>query len=218
MESTADDERPTGLAARRLPEETHLVGPEVSPNRLQSIRARDCARAALVTLGEPPVPIPRSRTGEPVWPTGIVGSLTHTAGYRAAIVARASHFAGLGIDAEPCRKVSPGVRNTFTSPSEQAHLARLPAHLPVTLALFCAKEAAFKAWFPCTRIWLGMQHAEARIGTDGSFTVTPRPRGIDATAHPEVAAKQWPAIHGRWRVSSGLLLAVAWIPNGAGSG
>ncbi|MFD3676463.1 hypothetical protein [Streptomyces sp. NPDC058613] len=48
---------------------------------------------------------PRSDSAEgrrnPVWPSGIVGSMTHCTGYRAAAVARTGHLVALGVDAEP---------------------------------------------------------------------------------------------------------------------
>ncbi|MFF4689931.1 hypothetical protein [Streptomyces sp. NPDC001307] len=37
----------------------------------------------------------------PRWPEGIVGSMTHCAGYHAAAVARGRSVAALGVDGEP---------------------------------------------------------------------------------------------------------------------
>lgn len=62
---------------------------------------RHCARAALQSLGIAPVAIPTSPSRAPVWPSEVVGGLTHCAGYRAAVVAWREDVAALGIDAEP---------------------------------------------------------------------------------------------------------------------
>src|SRR6516165_9112140 len=60
---------------------------------------RECAHAALAELGAPAGPVPPGRAGEPQWPPGIVGSLTHCADYRACAAARAETIAAIGIDA-----------------------------------------------------------------------------------------------------------------------
>jgi 4'-phosphopantetheinyl transferase EntD len=62
---------------------------------------RWCARKALRQLGVPAVPILPDGDRAPRWPVGVVGSLTHCAGYRAAVVARSGELRGVGIDAEP---------------------------------------------------------------------------------------------------------------------
>ena len=49
----------------------------------------------------PTAPVLAGRAGEPRWPAGVTGSITHCAGYRACAVARTTDLAGLGIDAEP---------------------------------------------------------------------------------------------------------------------
>src|ERR671914_1172478 len=64
---------------------------------------RYCARKALRQLGVPAVPILPDVDRAPRWPVGVVGSMTHCAGYRAAAVARSGELCGLGIDAEPGR-------------------------------------------------------------------------------------------------------------------
>src|SRR5688500_16527321 len=72
--------------AAPLPEERNLVARAVEPRRREFGTTRACARTALGRLGVDPVPIPRGPGGAPRWPAGIVGSLTHCAGYRAAAV------------------------------------------------------------------------------------------------------------------------------------
>jgi 4'-phosphopantetheinyl transferase EntD len=62
---------------------------------------RHCARKALLRIGVPPVPVLPDVDGAPRWPVGVVGSMTHCAGYRAAAVARSSELCSVGIDAEP---------------------------------------------------------------------------------------------------------------------
>ena len=51
-------------------------------------------------MGRDEGPIAKADNGAPLWPAGLVGSITHTQGYAAALAARAGDFAGLGVDAE----------------------------------------------------------------------------------------------------------------------
>lgn len=55
----------------------------------------------LTRLGEEATPIVRDGDGMTVWPPGVLGSITHCAGYRAAAVARTGDLDVLGIDAKP---------------------------------------------------------------------------------------------------------------------
>ena len=80
------------------PEEEHFIARAVNKRVREFTTVRACARLALERLDlRRPVQVPGPR-GEPTWPTGIVGAMTHCQGYRAATVARASDFHSLGID------------------------------------------------------------------------------------------------------------------------
>jgi 4'-phosphopantetheinyl transferase EntD len=199
--SVAHANVPGGPVVR--PEEAGLVGPELSPRRFQSVLARDCARSALARLGARPVAIPRAPTGAPVWPDGVVGSLTHTAGLQAAVVGPRSDFAGLGIDVEPCHRLRPGVARTFAAPAELAAAAEILGDAG-PLAVFCAKEAAFKAWFPATGVWMSMTDVTVTFAPDGTFAVHVRARD----GSPDRATV---LVGGRAAVRGGFVVAVAQL-------
>ena len=71
-----------------LPEEEPLIARSVPKRRNEFVTVRHCARVAMEQLGVPPSPILKGEKGEPQWPRGVVGSLTHCEGYRAAVVGR----------------------------------------------------------------------------------------------------------------------------------
>ncbi|MGW2703073.1 hypothetical protein [Streptomyces sp. NPDC001340] len=82
------------------------------------MRAGQAVRgAALADLGRAPVPIAPGPRGEPRRPMGIVGNMTHRAGYRAAAVARAEDVHAFGIDAEPDRPLPVGVLEAVSLPA-----------------------------------------------------------------------------------------------------
>jgi 4'-phosphopantetheinyl transferase EntD len=194
---------PTELAP--LPEEEPLIAKSVAKRRNEFITVRYCAREALGELGIAPVPILKGEKGEPCWPDGIVGSLTHCEGFRGAAVARHDEVRSVGIDAEPHDVLPKGVLEAVSLPGERVELAALPAGLHWDRILFCAKEATYKAWFPLTHRWLGFEDAHITFAVDGS--------GAEGTFSSSVlidpSAESGPPLNtlrGRWSVRDGLTL------------
>jgi enterobactin synthetase component D / holo-[acyl-carrier protein] synthase len=159
-------EDPPGLAP--MPEEEPLIARSVAKRRNEFITVRYCARLALGELGFPSVPILKGDKGEPCWPDGVVGSLTHCAGYRGAVVGRGAAVRSVGVDAEPHDVLPDGVLGAISLPEERSEVAALPAGVHWDRILFCAKEATYKAWFPLTKRWLGFEDAHITFDVDGS--------------------------------------------------
>ena len=105
-----------------LPEEEPLIAKSVAKRRNEFITVRYCARQALGELGLPPVPILKGDKGEPCWPDGVVGSLTHCTGYRGAAVGRRDEVRSVGIDAEPHDVLPDGVLDAISLPAERVEL------------------------------------------------------------------------------------------------
>ncbi|HZA12105.1 4'-phosphopantetheinyl transferase [Mycobacterium sp.] len=188
-----------------LPEEEPLIARSVAKRRNEFITVRYCARLALARLGWPPVPILKGEKGEPCWPDGVVGSLTHTEGYRGAAVGRHDHVRSVGIDAEPHDVLPDGVLNAISLPAERRELEAMPPGLHWDRILFCAKEATYKAWFPVTRRWLGFQDAHIVFDVDASGTAG----GFGSEILIDGAAVSGPPLtllRGRWSVRDGLAL------------
>src|ERR1700712_2039346 len=136
---------PPGLSP--MAEEEPLIERSVAKRRDEFITVRYCARIALAELGFPPVPILKGDKGEPCWPDGVVGSITHTAGYRGAVVGRAVAVRSVGVDAEPHDVLPDGVLNAISIPAERREIEALAALSPGIhwdRILFCAKEATYK--------------------------------------------------------------------------
>ena len=86
---------------------------------------RACAREALARLGVPAQPIPTGSRGEPLWPDGIVGSITHCDGYRACAVAAAADWLTIGVDAELDESLPDGLIGDIALPEERRWLEQL---------------------------------------------------------------------------------------------
>src|SRR4051794_19903843 len=74
-------------SAPLLPEEEAALGTVVETRRHEFTIGRNCAHRALARLGFPPAPLLRGHYRQPLWPIGVVGSITHCSGYCAAVVA-----------------------------------------------------------------------------------------------------------------------------------
>jgi 4'-phosphopantetheinyl transferase EntD len=188
-----------------LPEEEPLIAKSVAKRRNEFITVRYCARQALGELGVPPVPILKGDKGQPCWPDGVVGSLTHCDGYRGAAVGRQGEVRSVGIDAEPHGVLPKGVLDAISLPEERAELRALPAGLHWDRILFCAKEATYKAWYPVTRRWLGFEDAHIVFDVDDTGTAG----GFVSRILIDPAALSGPPLQtlsGRWSVRDGLTL------------
>src|SRR6267143_829697 len=81
--------------------EEQSLGPRaVERRRVYFSMGRAAAREALAELGIYGIAIERGPSGEPLWPDGIVGAISHAGDVAIAIVGRQNDYAGLGIDAE----------------------------------------------------------------------------------------------------------------------
>lgn len=201
-----DDDAPDGDLGVHPGEEPALAR-AVPQRRREFIVARACARQALRRLGAPAGAIPKGPAGEPQWPPGVVGSITHCAGYAAAAVARRSQLLTLGVDAEPHERLPDGVLALLASAAEIAHLDTLLAADPWVhwgRLLFCAKEAIYKAWYPVQQRWLGFEDADVRLSPDGSF----RSRLLI----PPAAAGPFAQCRGRWALDGDVLIAAVSLP------
>jgi 4'-phosphopantetheinyl transferase EntD len=150
-------------AARALPEEEALLGEAVQSRRAEFAAARHCARQALGRLGLREAPILRGAKREPLWPPGIVGSITHCTGYRAAAVGRAMDVLTIGIDAEPHAPVPDRVARRILVEAESAWIATAPRDIHWDRLIFSAKESVYKAWYPLAQRWLGFEDASVTI-------------------------------------------------------
>lgn len=211
-----DDTEPVTL----FPEEAAAVARAVVKRQREFATVRLCARLALRRLGLPETPLTPGARGEPRWPEGVAGSMTHCAGYRAAALARSEDVLSIGIDAEPAEPVPEGVLEGVSLPGERRHLQALADHapgVPWDRVLFSAKESVFKTWYPLTRSELDFDEATvdfepapAGAGPGGAGTDGPAHTGT-FTARllvpgPVTGRTRHDHFTGRWLVREGLVL------------
>ncbi|MFD6043857.1 4'-phosphopantetheinyl transferase [Streptomyces koyangensis] len=199
-----------------LPEEEAAVAGAVAKRRHEFAAVRACARQAMEKLGFPAQPVVPGEHGAPRWPEGLLGSMTHCDGYRAAAIARATDLASLGIDAEPHGPLPKGVLDVVSLPAERQRLAFLASVQPGIhwdRLLFSAKESVYKAWFPLMRKMLGFEEADIEIHQDPGPTPRGRFRAQLLVPGPLVGGRRVGHFEGRWTVRENLVATALTVPH-----
>ena len=184
----------TGQTIGLFPEEEPLMAKAGQKRRRDFALGRACARSALSKLGQDGVAIGRDQNGAPLWPEGVAGSITHTTGYAAALVARLGQISGIGVDAERIGGVTQNLWPRLFDAEECDYLIGLEAEDQKRAAalFFSAKEASHKAWGIKSALVFQEIH------------VAPRSGGFIATRGAE-------NLQGRYTVEGDLMLTAAWF-------
>jgi 4'-phosphopantetheinyl transferase EntD len=164
---------------------------------------RWCAHRALERLGCPESAIGTGRGGEPCWPAGFTGSITHKSGLAVAVAAAEPQ--AIGIDLEHAAPLHPAVRRRVLLPAEPDLPPGFPVPAPVAERIaFSVKEAYYK--------W----HTVAHGGTY-------RPGFADVRVRLEVAGRLLaeptsgaPPAAGAWVCGPSWILAAVWAAAAAG--
>jgi 4'-phosphopantetheinyl transferase EntD len=151
------------------PQEAAYVGSAAPKRQRDFLLGRACARAALLQVGLAEQAIPMETDGAPVWPQGLVGSITHTRGYAAALVAPDDRFLAAGIDAERIGGVTEALMPRLFGAAERDWLMALEAEkrAAALTVFFSAKEAFYKAFSSRTASLLVFRDIHIDLQDDG---------------------------------------------------
>lgn len=96
--------------------------------------------------------IPRGEKGEPIFPPGYAGSISHTRELACAVAVRKSDHLSVGIDVEMAGKpISPDAAE-FVMNGDEFWLTDAGLNCEPETLVFSAKESIFKALFPLVRV------------------------------------------------------------------
>ena len=147
-------------------EELALLSPGASAKReRQFALGRIAAHKALEQIGySPSPPVLRSGNREPLWPVGIVGSISHSDEIGVAVVAKSDLYSSLGVDIQRLRsdtELDVAKRVALKSESDWILHGRTRADMCERFTLlFSAKESAFKLLYPLVRQFIGFRDVE----------------------------------------------------------
>jgi len=137
--------------------------------RLAHHAGQICAEMAISMLGADDAfgrkaVIERGSAGEPIWPAGIVGSITHTRDFACAVAAPTAAYAGIGIDSEKFidETSCDGIAAACLTPGERKRFLQgsISTRCMAATAIFCMKEAFYKAAYPRVRRYIEFDEIE----------------------------------------------------------
>jgi 4'-phosphopantetheinyl transferase EntD len=183
-------------AALKPAEAKHLK--RAVPKRAQEFAAgRLCARLLLAEFGIEDFPIEMAEDRQPLWPQTLVGSITHTTGFCAAVLAERTRVRAVGLDSEISDSVKAELWPSICTLAEIDWLRSLPESQQARAAtlIFSAKEAFYKCQYPLTRQFLTFRDVIVEVsgwdGPGGTYTILPTRR--------IAFAEQWALpLHGRY--------------------
>jgi 4'-phosphopantetheinyl transferase EntD len=141
-----------------LPDEAPAFASSVVKVRRASGAARIVARQLLSRLGQPECSVPRAPSGAPIWPAGIVGSLSHDSRVAVAALGSCRDVGAIGVDVEPAECLPSELLDIVATPRERLNIAQDPYRGRL---LFTAKEAVYKALYPLDHMFL--EHHDVEI-------------------------------------------------------
>ena len=135
-----------------------------APHRRNEFAAgRLCARRALGALGIEAGSLLPDDEGLPVWPEGVVGSISHSRGLAMAVAVSAGVYSLIGLDVEKTNRLSEAAMSRIVHPLEAAFAGNDQTR---TSILFSLKEAFYKAQFPRWRTTGNFQDLALEVDMD----------------------------------------------------
>jgi 4'-phosphopantetheinyl transferase EntD len=134
--------------------------------RRASGAARIIARDLLAKIGLPRCALPRGNGGAPIWPAGIVGSMSHDSRVAVAAVARRRDVSALGIDIEPAEILPSDLLELVATAQERTEIHNDPCRGRL---LFAAKEAVYKAVYPLDHTFLEYHDVQIDLSLGRGF-------------------------------------------------
>jgi enterobactin synthetase component D len=147
----------------------------VQKRKAEYVAGRHCAAEAMRIIDPDFVgDIPCSPTRAPRWPSGTVGSITHTHGFASAAVVPSTRARGVGLDTERTltRSALEAVRQIVVRFDDSLPSAVGLADEIYYALLFSAKESAFKCLHPIVKRSFGFEDVRVRFEPSGTFDVT----------------------------------------------
>lgn len=126
---------------------------EFSTGRLFAMKAQH-------SLGLSPQFVERAENRSPRWPSGLVGSISHTDSLALVVLMSGSEYLGLGVDLEQASKVTHSISRMVLTAEERGALSDLSWIRSPEAVIFSGKEAVYKAVNPLIGQMIGVDELE----------------------------------------------------------
>lgn len=118
---------------------------------------RHAAALCMQHLGIEPKGIGRAAKGNPIWPAGVTGCITHSKGRVAVWMEVGDHTLGLDLEHLPSANAVKAIKEVTLTQSELDWVGALSEEEArrASVAIFSAKETLFKALYPRVNAYFG---------------------------------------------------------------
>jgi 4'-phosphopantetheinyl transferase EntD len=147
---------PAQIQGSIYPEEETFIQKAVPKRKQEFIAGRLCVRKALAKIGITLFPVLMGNDRAPVWPPGVVGSISHSEGYCGVAIAQKPNIESIGLDVEYVGQVKRDIWKHFCNQQELSWINSLPINDQQKIAalIFSAKECLYKCQYPISKRWL----------------------------------------------------------------
>ncbi|QBF31987.1 4'-phosphopantetheinyl transferase [Thalassococcus sp. S3] len=156
---------PRAPADGLLPSENRDTARMVEARQREFAAGRRAARAAMAPFGYASTPIPQGADRAPIWPDGLVGSISHTKKACVAALALRSDYRSIGIDIEEDSPLEKALWPVICTETERTWLRSQPEAQQGHLAkiIFSAKEAVYKCQYPISQAVFGFDRVDIAL-------------------------------------------------------
>lgn len=192
------------------PAESTAVAHAIPRRQREFAAGRESVRHAMRLIGWPEMAVPSAADRSPIWPAGLVGSISHSSTACVAMVAPKRIIASIGVDIEDHRQINPDLWEMICTREERAALEKQPeAERGLIVAqLFSAKEAVYKWQYPLTGRMLDFQEVHIELQPDGRHFVARIASPVPSTSSVKVT---------QGRLAKDSQHIVSWVISRSGS-
>jgi 4'-phosphopantetheinyl transferase EntD len=138
-----------------LPAEAIIIERAAAKRRADFSTGRYCAVQALGRFVNYRPEILQGKGKEPLWPNGIVGSISHSQSLTGAVVARQADVTAIGLDIETIGGVQADMWHLLFNADEQTLIQSKQDNAVIwATLLFSLKESFYKLQYPLTSLFL----------------------------------------------------------------
>jgi 4'-phosphopantetheinyl transferase EntD len=141
------------------PDEYKFIRTASNKRKLEFSTGRRCAAKALSARGISNAAIPAGENREPVWPPGIIGSISHCKDKCGAVIAGKSDLKSIGFDIESIKTLKNDIGRVVCTNREKKWLKdnRQQPYNVLMILIFSLKESVYKCIYQAQQIKLGFK-------------------------------------------------------------
>ncbi len=148
-----------------FPEEYLIVKNSIQKRKKEFIAGRTLAKLALESYGIENYPLLSGKNREPLWPDGIIGSISHTNTFACTVVTKNTTFSSVGIDIETLEHIHKNELELILTKFELDWISTIRSELQniIHKIIFSVKESFYKCAFPIINRYIDFKQVDVIV-------------------------------------------------------